>query len=74
MATFRYSTCPWTADGLVADIRGAIERVGPDRVLHGSVIPFHRPSVELAKVRVSGLSTDPIDGVLGKNGRALFLA
>ena len=53
-------------------IREAVERVGPDRVLYGSDTPFHHPSVELAKVRVSGLSTDLADRVLGENGRALF--
>lgn len=53
-------------------IREAVERVGPDRVLYGSDTPFHHPSVELAKVRVSGLSTEMTDRVLGENGRALF--
>ncbi|MFV2062198.1 MAG: amidohydrolase family protein [Chloroflexota bacterium] len=53
-------------------IREAVERVGPDRVLYGSDTPFHHPSVELAKVRVSGLPTDLTDRVLGENGRRLF--
>lgn len=53
-------------------IREAVERVGPDRVLYGSDTPFHHPSVELAKVRVSGLSADLTDRVLGANSQALF--
>ena len=53
-------------------IREAVERVGPDRVIYGSDTPFHHPSVELAKVRVSGLPPDLIDRVLGENGRKLF--
>jgi uncharacterized protein len=53
-------------------IREAVERVGPDRVLYGSDTPFHHPSVELAKVRASGLSTDLTERVLGENGRRLF--
>lgn len=53
-------------------IREAVERVGPDRVLYGSDTPFHHPSVELTKVRVSGLPTDLTDRVLGENGRQLF--
>ena len=53
-------------------IREAVERAGPDRVLYGSDIPFHHPTVELAKVRVSGLSSDQEIGVLGENGRRLF--
>jgi predicted TIM-barrel fold metal-dependent hydrolase len=55
-----------------SSVREAVERVGPDRVLFGSDTPFHHPSVELAKVRVSGLSTDLTDRVLGENGRWLF--
>lgn len=53
-------------------IREAVERAGPDRVLYGSDTPFHHPTVELAKVRVSGLSSDQEIGVLGENGRRLF--
>jgi predicted TIM-barrel fold metal-dependent hydrolase len=53
-------------------IREAVERVGPDRVLYGSDTPFHHPSVELTKVRVSGLATDLTERVLGENGRRLF--
>jgi len=53
-------------------IREAVERVGPDRVLYGSDTPFHHPSVELAKVRVSGLPADLTERVLGENGRKLF--
>ncbi len=53
-------------------IREAVERVGPDRVMYGSDTPFHHPTVELAKVRVSGLSSDQATGVLGENGRRLF--
>jgi len=54
-------------------IREAVERAGPDRVLYGSDTPFHHPSVELAKVRVSGLPADLTDRVPGENGRRLFL-
>jgi uncharacterized protein len=53
-------------------IREAVERVGPDRVLYGSDTPFHHPSVELTKVRVSGLPADLTGRVLGENGRRLF--
>jgi predicted TIM-barrel fold metal-dependent hydrolase len=55
-------------------IREAVDRVGPDRVLYGSDAPFHHPTVELAKVRVSGLAPDLVDRVLGENGRRLFFA
>jgi len=50
----------------------AVRRVGPDRVLYGSDAPFHHPQVEIAKVRVSGLSSELVERVLGANGRALF--
>jgi predicted TIM-barrel fold metal-dependent hydrolase len=53
-------------------IREAVERAGTDKVLYGSDTPFHHPTVELAKVRVSGLSSDQASGVLGENGRRLF--
>ncbi|MBX3030464.1 MAG: amidohydrolase [Chloroflexi bacterium] len=53
-------------------IREAVERVGPDRVLFGSDAPFHHLSVELAKVRVSGLPDPVTDAVLGENGQRLF--
>ena len=53
-------------------IREAVERAGSDKVLYGSDTPFHHPTVELAKVRVSGLSSDQATGVLGENGRRLF--
>jgi uncharacterized protein len=55
-----------------AKIAEAVERVGPDRVLYGSDAPFHHPSVELAKVRVSGLPPELLERVLGENGRRLF--
>lgn len=55
-------------------IREAVQRLGPDRVLYGSDAPFHHPTVELAKVRVSGLAPDLLDRVLGENGRRLFFA
>ena len=54
--------------------REAVGHVGPARATHGSDSPFHHPSVVLAKVRVSGLSTDLTDRVLGENGLRLFLA
>ena len=57
---------------LHSKLREAVERSGPDRVLYGSDTPFHHPSVELAKVRASGLSTDLADRELGENGRPLF--
>ena len=57
-----------------SQIRTAVERVGPDRVLHGSDTPFHHPSGEPAKVRVSALSTDLTDRFLGGNGRRLFFS
>ena len=52
--------------------REAIEHMDPDRAMYGSAPPFHHPSLELAKVRVSGPSTDLTDRVLGENSRALF--
>jgi len=53
-------------------IREAYERVGETRVLFGTDVPFHHPVVEFAKVEVSGLPSDAVERVLGKNGRLLF--
>jgi hypothetical protein len=55
-------------------IKEAVDRVGPDRVLFGSDAPFHHHSVELARVRVSGLDPALTDRVLGENARGLFFA
>jgi hypothetical protein len=54
-------------------IREAVERAGADKVLYGSDAPFHHPTVELAKVRLSGLEPDLVERVLGANARRLFL-
>lgn len=54
-------------------IREAVERVGPDRVLYGSDVPFHHAEVEIRKVEVSGLSPELVERVLDTNARALFL-
>ena len=54
-------------------IKEAVERVGPDRVLFGSDIPFHHPQVEIDRVRLAGLAPELLERVLSANGRALFL-
>jgi uncharacterized protein len=53
-------------------IAEAVQRVGKERVLYGSDVPFHHPAVEISKVRVSGLSNDLVERVLGQNARELF--
>ncbi|GAB4245852.1 MAG: amidohydrolase family protein [Thermoleophilia bacterium] len=55
-----------------AKIREAVERVGAERVLYGSDAPFHHPDVEMLKVRLSGLSVEDIDRVLGANAEAVY--
>jgi predicted TIM-barrel fold metal-dependent hydrolase len=54
-------------------IAEAVRRVGTDRVMYGSDAPFHHPVVEMAKVRLSGLSDDLVDRVMGDNAVDLFL-
>lgn len=54
-------------------IAEAVRRVGPDRVLYGSDVPFHEIGVEQRKVEVSGLSPELVQRVLDANARALFL-
>jgi predicted TIM-barrel fold metal-dependent hydrolase len=54
-------------------IKEAVDRIGVERVLFGSDVPFHHPSVEILRVQVSGLSDDQLDHVLRGNSRELFL-
>jgi uncharacterized protein len=54
-------------------IREAVERVGAERVLYGSDVPFHHAEVEIRKVEVSGLPPHLVERVLDSNARALFL-
>jgi uncharacterized protein len=54
-------------------IREAVERVGPERVLFGSDIPFHHPKIEIDRVRLAGLAPEDEQRVLSTSARALFL-
>jgi predicted TIM-barrel fold metal-dependent hydrolase len=53
-------------------IKEAVERVGPERVMYGSDAPFHHPTVEMDKVRLSGLAPELVERVLGANAVSLF--
>jgi hypothetical protein len=53
-------------------IREAMERVGETRVMFGSDVPFHHATVEIDKVRLSGLPPEGVDRVLSRNARLLF--
>jgi uncharacterized protein len=54
-------------------IKEAVERVGVERVLYGSDVPFHHPAVEILRVRVSGLGPAELEQVLCTNAQKLFL-
>lgn len=54
-------------------IAEAVRRVGRERVLFGSDAPFQDASVELLKVRKSGLSVDDLEWVVGRSAQQLFL-
>jgi uncharacterized protein len=54
-----------------AKIAAAVDRVG-HRVLYGSDAPFHDPSVEMLKVKVSGLDDSGVQAVLHDNAERLF--
>ncbi len=53
-------------------IKEAANRAGPHKVLYGSDAPFHDPSVEILKVRVSGLSDELVERVLHANALDVF--
>ena len=48
-------------------IKEAMETVGDDRVIYGSDIPFHHPSVELQRVKMAGLSEVQLRKLLHDN-------
>jgi predicted TIM-barrel fold metal-dependent hydrolase len=48
-------------------IKEAMDTVGEDRVIYGSDIPFHHPSVELQRLKVAGLNENQLRRVLHDN-------
>ena len=48
-------------------IKEAMETVGEDRVIYGSDIPFHHPSVELQRVKMAGLGEVQLRKLLHDN-------
>ena len=50
-------------------IKEAVERVGEDRVMYGSDIPFHDPGVEMARVCAAGLTEAQLERVFYRNAR-----
>ncbi len=55
-------------------IAEAVQRVGRERVLFGSDVPFHDAEVERLKVEKSGLSDEDLSWVLGRSAAQLFLS
>lgn len=53
-------------------IKEAIEKVGEERVIYGSDMPFGHPSFEIKKVEVSGLSKRQLELVLRENAIKIF--
>lgn len=53
-------------------VKEAVEKVGAERVLYGSDMPFGHPGFELPKIRVAGLSERELSQVLDSNARTLF--
>lgn len=50
-------------------IKEAVERVGEERVMFGTDIPFHDPGVEIARVCASGLSQSVLEKVFYSNAK-----
>ena len=48
-------------------IKEAMDTVGDDRVIYGSDIPFHHPSVELQRIKIAGLNEDQVRKILHDN-------
>ena len=49
------------------DIARAVRKVGADRVIYGSDMPFGIPEVEMLKVKVCDISEEEKKMVLGRN-------
>ena len=48
-------------------IKEAVDRVGEDRVLYGSDMPFGHPAVEILRIKVAGLTETQLNKVLSQN-------
>ena len=53
-------------------IQEAYRQVGQDRVMFGTDAPFHHPSVEIQKVKISGLTLQEQQDVFYNNAKTLF--
>jgi len=53
-------------------IKEAYERVGGNRVMFGTDAPFHHPSVEIQRARVSGLGAGQLENLFYNNIKTLL--
>lgn len=53
-------------------IKEAYEKVGSDRVMFGTDAPFHHPSVEIQRAKVSGLSNTQLEDLFYNNIKNLL--
>ena len=53
-------------------IKEAAEKIGVERILYGSDMPFGHPAFEIEKVKVSGLGEEELRRVLRENAIKLF--
>jgi len=65
----RYSNIILETSGMPmhTKIKEAMDTVGDDRVIYGSDIPFHHPSVELQRVKMAGLNEEQLRKLLHDN-------
>jgi hypothetical protein len=53
-------------------VKEAVELLGEDRVMYGSDIPFHDPSVEIGRICASGLPRRQLERVFYSNAKAVL--
>ncbi len=53
-------------------IKEAYKTVGPNRVMFGTDIPFHHPSVEIQRSKVSGLTELELQDLFYNNVKSLL--
>lgn len=57
---------------MYSKIKDAVDRIGKDRVIYGSDLPFGHPAFETKKVEISGLNKAQLEYVLEKNASRIF--
>ena len=53
-------------------VRGAIDKIGADRIIWGTDVPLHHIEVEMLKIKMAKLTEKELELALGLNAAKLF--